>query len=53
MHGLNDHDGIVDHNGNSQQQGRQRQQVDGEAEDVEEEEGTNERYRDGNQRDES
>ena len=40
MDGLNHHDGIVDHDGDSQQQGRQYEQVDGEAEHLEEEERT-------------
>ena len=52
MHGFDHHNGIVDHDGDSQQQGRQRQQVDGEAKHVEEEERTDERYGHGNQRDE-
>ena len=52
MHGLNHHDGIVHHNGNGQQQGRQHKQVDGETENLEEEERTDKRHRHGNQRDE-
>ena len=52
MDSLNNHNGIVHHNGNSQQQGAERQQVDREAHHVEEEEGTYQRYRHGNQRDE-
>ena len=51
MHGLNHHDGIVNHDGDSQQQGREYKQVDGEAHQVEEEERTDERYGNGNQRD--
>ena len=51
MHGLDHHNGIIHHNGDGQQQGRQHKQVDGEAHQVEEEEGTDERYRNGNQRD--
>ena len=41
MHRLNHHNGIIDHNGNGQQQGREHQQVDGEAEHGKEEERTN------------
>ena len=52
MHSLDYHNGIVDHNGNGQEQGRQRQQVDGESEYRQEEERTNERYGNGNKRDE-
>ena len=52
VHGLDDHDGIVHHDGDGQQQGAQRQQVDGEAEDLEEEERTDERHRHGDERDE-
>ena len=51
MHGFDHHNGIIDHNGDGQQQGRQCQQVDGEAEHFEEEECTYQRHRHGNQRD--
>ena len=50
MHSLDDHNGIVHHNGNSQQQGRQRQQVDRESEYRQEEERTYQRHWHGNQR---
>ena len=49
---LDDHNGVIDHNGDSQKQGRKRQQVDGEAEHLQKEEGTDERNGNGNQRDE-
>ena len=50
--GLDDHDGIIDHDGDSQQQRRQRQQVDGESKDPQEEEGTYQSYRYGDHWDE-
>ncbi len=51
MDSLHNHDGIIDHNGDSQQEGGQRQQVDGESEYPKEEEGTNQSHRHGNHRD--
>ncbi|CCZ13578.1 unknown [Prevotella sp. CAG:1092] len=53
MHSLNNHNGVVDHNGNSQQQCRKYQQVDREAEHPKEEECTEQRYWHGYHRDES
>ena len=50
MHRLDHHDGIVHHDGNGQEQGREHQQVDGEAENPEEEEGTEQGHRNGNHR---
>ena len=50
MNRLDHHDGIIDHNRNSQQEGGQRKQVDGEAEDPEEEERTDQSHRYGNHR---
>ena len=52
MDGLDHHDGIIDHDGDGQQQRREGKQVDGEAEYPKEEEGTYERHRYGNHRDE-
>ena len=52
MHAFHHHDGIVHHNGNGQHHGRKRQQVEREADHVEQEEGTNQGYRDGNGRNE-
>ena len=46
------HDGVVDHDGDGQQQCRQCEQVDGESEHLEEEERTDERHRHGDERDE-
>ena len=40
MYGLNYHDGIIDHDGDGQQQCREHQQVDGESEHLQEEERT-------------
>ena len=40
MDSLHHHDSVVHHNGDSQQQGREYQQVDREAEHLQEEEGT-------------
>ena len=51
MNRLNNHNGIIDHNGDGKKQGRQSKQVDREAQQVEEEEGTNQRYRHCNDRD--
>ena len=51
MYSLNYHDGIVNHNCDGQQQGRKNEQVDGEAQHIEEEESTDKRYGNGNQRD--
>ena len=51
MDSLNNDDGVVNHNGNSQQQCRQHKQVDREAHHLQEEERTDERDGHGNQRD--
>ena len=53
MDSLDHHDGIIDHDGNRQEQGRERQQVDGEAEYPEEEECTDQGHRHGNHRNQS
>ena len=50
VHGLDHHDGVVHHDGDGQQQGRQRQQVDGEAEYLQEEERTDQRDRHSDER---
>ena len=52
MHAFHHHDGIVHHDSNGQHHGRKRQQVERETNDVEQEEGTNQGYWDGNCRDE-
>ena len=51
VNGLDNHDGVIDHDGDSQQEGRQRQQVDGESEDPQEEERTYQGDRHGDHRD--
>ena len=52
MDSLHNHDGIIDHNGNGKHKGGKCQQVEREAEHVEEEECTDQRHRNGNQRNE-
>ena len=51
VHGLDHHDGIVDHNRDRKHQSRQGDEVDGEAYDIEHKECTYQRHRDGDGRD--
>ena len=52
MHSLDDHDGVVDHDGDGKHECGKRKQVEREAERIEEEECTDERHGHRNQRDE-